>query len=385
MQDIGTQSDQGEISLVDIASFLIANFKLYLASGVLGLLIALSLVSFKGQYTAAVVLLNQGSGLSLVNWSATQRSLLMLAQEVESTQKQAPSIIQAMADSKWWNKAVVPTYAISISEARKLVGINTDMQDNEATRISSFIFKVNGTTPTDAEKKIRYVIDFIRNGSAFINAQKLVTDTESKIARDFAKIDLELNLSELQMKVLIDRRDYLSELRKQFPNENSTPQIIDLKEGTSKFLPITTQLIAVLTDINILDENLIRLKREKSKLEISTEFVVQAKRILELPFSNIAVIKDLIVTEQNIRKTVPSVDLSRISALDTIRSHLVGIQTDFSLGLQQISPPSITPPKYLSATAFGVVGGVFAGFILSLLLLVWRTLQTGMRQKQFQG
>ena len=372
--------DQNEISLIDIFNFLVDHWKLYVAGGLLGILIAFGFVSLKGQYSAEAILINQGAGLDFVTWRGLQKNLLSLAQEIAPEDKSSTDLQKAMTTSEWWKKSVVPTYSLTKAETKELIGISKEVQDSESTRILSFLIQVKGKSISSVEEDITYVINFLRNGAMFSAKSALVLDLERQVSRSAPRIDLDINTALQEIKIMNERRDRLYALRKEFPTENVVSQIVDVNEAIAKFLPITTQLVAVLTDINSLDERLLRLKQEKSKFEVLGEFVTRANIILKRGFKDQNLAADLINLEREMRKNIPSDDLPKIIALDNIKNSLVGINTAFTLGLQQFSLPSVQQPKYLKPMGIGLIAGAFVCLLFSIIFKFWRIAMTRRRE-----
>ena len=314
--------DQDEISLLDIFNFLVDNWKLYVAGGLMGLLIAFGFVSLRGQYSAEAILVNQGAGLDFVTWRGLQKNLLSLAQEIAPEDKSSTDLQKGMTTGEWWKKSVLPTYSLTKAETKELIGISKDVQDSESTRILNFLIQVKGKSISGVEEDITYVINFLRNGAMFSAKSALVLDLERQVSRSAPRIDLDINSALQEIKIMNERRDRLYALRKEFPTENVVSQIVDVNESIAKFLPITTQLVAVLTDINSLDEKLLRLKQEKSKFEVLGEFVTRANIILKRGFQDQNLSANLINLEGEMRKNIPSNDLPKIIALDNIKNSL---------------------------------------------------------------
>lgn len=383
-QEASSQPTEDEISLFDILNFLMDNWKFYVAGSLLGLLIALGFVSVKGQYDAELVLINQESGLNFMTWRMVQKNLLTLANEQAASSDQSTSLQKAMITGEWWKKAVVPTYSLTKAETKELVGISKEVQDLESTRIQSFVVRVSGKTLSDAKQDIGFVVNFIRTGAIFADASAIVLNLQNKVVRSISRIELDVTRALREMSVMTERRDRIYALRKEFPNENVVSQVVDVNEGVAKFLPIATQLVAVLTDINLLDEKLLRLQQEKSQLELASEFVTRANVVLKSGFQNQSLIADLLNLEGEIRKNIPSNDLSKMIVLDEIKNSLVIIQASYTLGLQQFSPPAVVAPKYVKPAGIGLSAGAFFGLLCSVFLVFSRTAMNRRRDVSHQ-
>jgi hypothetical protein len=383
-QEPSSQPTEDEISLFDIFNFLMDNWKFYVAGSLLGLLIALGFVSIKGQYDAELVLINQESGLDFMTWRVVQKNLLTLANEQAASSDQSTSLQKAMITGEWWKKAVVPTYSLTKAETKELVGISKEIQDLESTRIQSFVVRVSGKSLSDAQQNVGFVVNFIRTGAIFSAASAVVINLQSKVALSASRIQLDISRALREMSIMTERRDRFYALRKEFPNENVVSQVVDVNEDVAKFLPIATQLVAVLTDINLLDEKLLRFQQEKSQLEIASEFVTRANAVLKSGLQNQSLIADLLNLEGEMRKNIPSNDLSKIIVLDEIKNSLVIIQTSYTLGLQQLSPPAVVAPKYVKPAGIGLFAGAFFGLLCSVFLVFSRTAMNRRRDVSHQ-
>jgi hypothetical protein len=383
-QEASPQSTEDEISLFDIFTFLMDNWKFYVAGSLLGLLIAFGFVSVRGQYDAELVLINQESGLNFMTWRVVQKNLLTLANEQAASSDQSTSLQKAMITGEWWKKAVVPIYSLTKAETKELVGVSKEVQDLESTRIQSFVVRVSGKTLSDAKQNIVFVSNFIRTGAMFSDVSGIVMNLQNKVVRSISRIELDVSKALREMSVMTERRDRLYALRKEFPNENVVSQVVDVNENVAKFLPIATQLVAVLTDINLLDEKLLRFQQEKSQLEIASEFVTRANVVLKSGLQNQSLIADLLNLEVELRKNIPSNDLSKMIILDEIKNSLVIIQASYTLGLQQFSPPSVEAPKYVKLAGIGLFAGAFFGLLCSVFLVFSRTAMNRRRDVSHQ-
>jgi hypothetical protein len=308
-----------------------------------------------------------------MTWRVVQKNLLTLAQERGASSDQSTNLQKAMISDEWWKKAVVPTYSLTKAETKELVGVSKEVQDAESTRIQSFVIRVSGKTLSDAKQDIGFVVNFIRTGAMFSGASAVVTNLQRKVALSISRIELDVSKALREMSVMTERRDRLYALRKEFPNENVVSQVVDVNEDVAKFLPIATQLVAVLTDINLLDETLLRLQQEKSQIQIASEFVTRANVVLKSGLDNQSLIDDLLILEGEMRKNIPSNDLSKIIVLDEIKKNLVIIKTSYTSGLQQFSPPAVVAPKYVKPAGIGLFAGAFFGLFFSVFLVFSRT------------
>jgi len=142
-----------------------------------------------------------------------------------------------------------------------------------------------------------------------------------------------------------------------------TNQPMDIKDSSAKFLPITTQLIAVNLDIAAKKEKLSRLNNDRNQLAIMGSFLSQAQPVVSKNFDGLSAVAELMQIEASLRKSLQPSDLSQIVKLNDINSDLVKIQNTFTTLLEQPTIINTSKPRYLKYAA----GGLFFGFFLALL------------------
>lgn len=107
-----------------------------------------------------------------------------------------------------------------------------------------------------------------------------------------------------------NRVKYLEELLKRFPgNAGLNQQVIDIKDADAKYLPITTQIIAVNNDINRNKEQLMRLNDRLNQLFLIKLFLVEALPLAATELDGILLSKSLLSIEEKLRKGLPATDI----------------------------------------------------------------------------
>lgn len=355
---------------MDIINFFIDYWKLYLTGSLVGLVLALGFVAFRGVYTAETILVNR-QGSDYVSWRGMQKNLVMLAEETKSLAPNPPRILISMASPDWWRLSVKPTYSLTKTDTKELVSISKDVQDAEATKILNFVISATGNSRQHAESNLDYAVEFIRAGSMYLKFRSLVLTYQLSLIEDLNRINLQLNRLNLDIRILGEQRDFLYSLRKQFPDENVTTQLVDLNDGTAKFLPITTQLVAVLKDINTFEENIKKLNYEKSQAMVKEEFLKESLKLFANQTNDRKkILSALNAVEKKIRSQISSTDLPKMIAIDSIQRDLSAIEASSTFGLQQLVAPTVTAPKYLKPAFIGFAAGAFAALLISFLLRV---------------
>ena len=182
-----------------------------------------------------------------------------------------------------------------------------------------------------------------------------------------ADIQNQITSTEIEQSYLKERVKSLEELLKRFPgNAAGNQQVVDPKESGAKYLPLTTQIIAVNNDINQNKERLIRLNDRLNQIALMKQFLVEALPLAEAEFDGILLSKSLLSIEEKLRKGLPADDVKNRQALDQLRSQLLTIEARFTKGLEANTAPVTKKTGMLKATAGGLVG---VGFLMLVFLL----------------
>lgn len=286
------QSDEGEISLSDIVEFIQESWKQILAAGIVGAVLGFGAWSFFGSYKAELILLNNTNtntninayGLDLVTWRTLQKSLPNLASQMRADEKlssDAKIMYREMDNAKWWSKNIIPTYAISKADAKDLAGISKEL-DSASTTILSLTVYADSASKTDSLEYVRLAARFIKSGGAYLQIKSILNAYEGESIGTVADIQNQITATEIEQNYLKERVKSLDELHKRFPgNAGANQQVVDPKDSGAKYLPLTTQIIAVNNDINQNKERLIRLNDRLNQIALIKQFLVEALPLAE--------------------------------------------------------------------------------------------------------
>jgi hypothetical protein len=371
------QNNESDITLSDIIEFFQESWKPLLAAGFIGAAIGFVGWSFLGTYKAELILLNNTNAntntntysLDLVTWRTLQKSLPNLASQMlldKNLNPDANAMYREMDDPKWWTKNIVPTYAISKADAKDLAGISKEL-DNASTTILSLTVHAKDTSKTRSLEDVRLVARFVKSGSAYIQIKSILNAYEGDAIGTAADIQNQITSNEIEQTYLRDRVKGLEELLKRFPvNTGANQQVVDPKESGAKFLPLTTQIIAVNNDINQNKERLIRLNDRLNQIELMKKFLIEALPLAETELDGILLSKSLLSIEEKLRKSLPAADVKRRQALDQLRSQLLTTEARFTKGLEANIAPVTKKTGMLKAIAGSIVGSVFLALLLML-------------------
>ena len=373
-------NDEGsEISIIDIVKFFTRYRKLLLIGTITGCIVAAAATLKFGQYEAVATLVNNSNKASIdfLLLNRLRKDLPILADRILYHDKNDDSYLNVLTGELWWKKNFVPTFSFTKEDSKEIYGVPKELQDEESTKIKNIVVKVTGANKEQALENLSTTTSFIRSGAAYLELKDIVTGYQINLLNsenEFKKNILEL---EIELTYLNRRLASLEALKAKYPRsaDSITNQIIDLKDSSAKYLPISNQLIAVNLDINSLKENIARLNDKKSQLAIMHRFVSQAKPVIERSFDGLSALEEIAKIESSLMKEQKSTDVNNTALLDKINYDLTLISTRYRMGLEQPSFISTSSPKYLKSLAIGLFAGFFFALLGSFFTALWRRYQ----------
>ena len=383
--DEDSNGHDSEISLLDIVNFLHASWKKLAVASLIGGVLGLGGWFALGSYSADYVLLNNSSGnsyaLDLVSWKMLQKTLPNLADQIIDERK-APenqlSLYRQISDERWWQKNVVPSYALSKADTKDLAGISKDL-DAASTTILSLTLTATGSSKEQSIDNVRAVSQFLRSGGAYLQLRSLLNGYESQTISTAAEVQQKMTNTQVEMGYQQERARQLEDLHKRFPgNTSSAQQVVDAKDSSAKYLPLQTQIIAANNDINASKETLSRLQKRLDQIALIKTFLEQALPLQDQTFDGLLLDKQLLEIESNLRAKLAKDDSNGAEFLNELDAQLLSIQVRFTKGLEASTAPTSSGKKgMMKATA----GGLAAAFFLMLLVLlgqrVWINVKSG--------
>jgi hypothetical protein len=380
--EVNNMDSESEITLADIVEFFQDGWKQLLAAGIIGAAIGFGGWSFFGTYKAELILKNNinAYGLDIVSWRILQKSLPSLAHQMYQVKSStdANAIYRLMSDANWWSKNVVPTYAISKADAKDLAGISKDLEGASTTILNLTVISA-GSSKIESIEAVRHATRFIKSGSAYLQIKSILNGYEGEVIGDVADIQNKITTVEIDQAYLKERVKSLDELHKRFPsNAAANQQVVDPKDSGAKYLPLTTQIIAINNDINQNKESLARLNDRLNQIALMKQFLVEALPLVDIELDGILLTKSLLSIEEKLRKGLPTIELKDRQALDQLRSQLLTIETRFTKGLEATTAPVSKKSGMIKAISGGVVG---IGFLMLVVLLGRKVLSKPKRDK----
>lgn len=366
IDDSAIDSEQ-EIGLFDLVNFIQNEWKTIIAASITGSIIGISGWIAFADYKAEGVMLNNGRAIDFVTWRALQKNLPLLAAQLK--EKDTESVLFSGLDNpNWWQKNVVPNYSLSKADTKDLIGISKELQDTEGQNILSLTVTTKGSTKDQSLSRLEATTHFISEGSAYLLLKNLINEYEFKVLNNDADLQKKITDAEVELRYLQERAIKLERLRRDFPANVAvnSQQVVDLKDSSAKYMPISTQLVAVNTDINATNESLERMKKQLSQAEVLRKFLSLSKPLLLAETSGLKLASQLLDVEAKVRKQEATNDINALQLLNTIRSSIVSIQSKFTNGLESALKPVVSKTSPLPSVGGGLAFGALLGVIYAL-------------------
>jgi hypothetical protein len=271
-----------------------------------------------------------------------------------------------MSDDKWWQKNITPSYAISKADTKDLAGISKAL-DAASTTILSLTVTSSGNTKESSLDNVRAAAKFLRTGGAYLQIRNILNAYEAETISTVADIQKKITSTQIEMGYQQERAKRLEELRARFPaNSSVSQQVIDPKDSGAKYLPISTQIIAVNNDINQSKEQLQRSRDRLVQIKLIKKFLEEASPLAEKTFDGLTLNKELLELEAKLRATFSRDDVNSLEILDQLRAQLLQISARFTKGLEANTAPTSKKTGVIKSAA----GGLVTAFFLVLLVLL---------------
>ena len=376
--DANNSPQEGEISLLDIVNFVSKSWKKLATAALAGAVIGLSYWFFFGSYKAELVLMNNG-GMDLVGWRSLQKTLPNLADQILDESK-APegqeALYRTLNNPDWWLKNAVATYGMSKAESKDLA--STAGLESAGSSIVSLTLTVSASTKQRAIENVQGVKSFLLQGASYLAIRSLINAQESQLISADADISKKINSTQVELSYQQERLKSLETLAKRFPSEQKTiSQVVDPKDSGAKYLPLSTQIIAINTDINGSKEALERFKDAQAQTAVLKTWVQQAVPLVGNSFDGLKITKQLLEQEAALRASIDPADIKSLIFLDSLRSTLLSIDVRYTKGFEMNTAPIASKNGMIKWT----VGGLAAAFFLMLMVLLGQKVWMGIKRE----
>jgi hypothetical protein len=382
-------NQDNEISLQDIINFINDSWKKLFIAGLVGVVLGFGIWYFFVDYTAQIILNNSSArdfgptkdleinsnkkniNFDVVSYRVLQKSIPLYISQLISENKVPVGedrIFKEMSEESYWSKNITPNYAITKNESKEFANLSKDLE-SAGTLIVSLNLKGNGKTKESAIKNVSILEHHFLSDGAYLDLKALLNQYDGKLFFDKVEINKILNNQKIEQEYLLERLQNLEKLRKEYPKDATIPsQVIDPKDSGAKYLPISTQIIAVNNDINANKELISRLNDKLQDLTILEKFFEKANQLLKDNSDGIEAGEKMLRVINDFQKNESADDLKTQSSLLNIQTDISRIQNLFTKDLVRANEP------YAKKQGLGklVAGGFFISIMLMTLFLIFK-------------
>ena len=363
--------EEDEISLFDLINPLIARWKTWVGAASVGLVVgAVFWVSkgFDAELAARPV-----RRLEFAQWRVLSNGLPALAEhlrEIPSTTPESKALFDVISQPGWWTKNAIPQYTYSKNDIKEL---NLSDKELDTTSINRLVIRARGGGRDDAVRMVRDIERYIRDGGVYIAAKSALSQYALDSQDIFQNLQAKISKEMLELEYLNKRAEAIESLRKRYPdNEKSVPQaFLDPKDNAAKYLPLSTQLVAVKTEINAVEESLSRSNDRLEEQKVVQQFLSKGLPLLEAETSGFALLAKLSEVEKEMRRSVDTSNLRQILALNLIAERLAGIEVSYGQLFEENSLVTARRAPKLPV-ALGLVAGLLLGVMWVLFSDAYR-------------
>ena len=369
-----------EISLLDIVNFLQSAWKKLAIAAVVGAVLGFGNWYFSGSYNAELVLKNNGA-TDLVGWRSLQKFLPSLAGQMVGESKVPEgqeSLYRTLSNSDWWQKNTLVAFGMSKADTKDLA--STAGLEAAGTSILSITITADGSTRDKAIENARGAKNFLLQGASYLSLKSIFSLQETQLITADANTTKKINDVQAELRYQQERLKSLETLAKRFPNEQKTiSQVLDRKDVSAKYMPISIQITAASMDINASKESLERLEYDQAQMVVLRNWVKQVSPLMNgESYDGIALTKQLLEQESQLRAALNFSDPRSLVFLDDLRLTLLANDVRFSKGFEMTTAPTSSGKKgMIKSTAGGLVGLFFLMLLVLLGGRVWPHIKNG--------
>lgn len=368
-QNTETQSiSDDEISLSQIIEFFVDNLRDLLKFVCLGVLLGLSYYLFTVNYVSTITFKND-IATDLASLNRLRQDLNIGATKLDKKK----NIYQVVSNEQYWKKNLSPVFALTIDDIKDIKQRQIDEIETNAS-IPRLQLSLSGFDEETSKRLVEEIFEFLKDEVITIKQRDLYQSYRASVQTEKLSIDKKQSELEKEIEYLRNRARNLEELKIRFPNQQSTSlnQVFDPKDSASKYLPVSTQLVAIYSDLNSSNEQLRRLEDSKEALNIKENIVIAFEKNYKDGNSNVEGLKKLfnLFSEKiaDLNKPTGSKLSSKI-AIETVLSEINNILTIERLNFEVLDKRTerVTKPLSILIGAFsGLMFGIFFAFALKV-------------------
>ena len=362
--EIIDEGNDQELSLRDLVNFIREFYKQIFYFALAGLIFG-CISSFLIPYTATISLSNDAN----INLSELRYYLTQIPRSDIDDQKKFNKEGKFNADEIFWKEHVKPITLLNKSDGKDL--LDASSLNADGSKIASIQIFTKVSSIGDPARQLEQIKDDFILGIKFVLARDLIREVALEALTINNEMKSKYSTSEIELEYLQKRIKNLHKLKNQFPGSISIgTQVVDAKDSGSKYLPITTQIIAATTDANNLVEALARYEDAASKSVVKVLFVKKAKPLLPSDNHNPLLLQDLLSICEQIASNLS--DPNQMLEIEHIKQRLAAIQITKINRLTESGAVSFERKSPLTFSLFGLLAGLLIGLLVAFGVNIYR-------------
>ena len=367
--------DTEEISLYDIVSPLLKQWRMLLLAAVLGFLAGLFGWWLKGSTFELKAL--PITPLNFVEWRKISSGLPALAEERRQRTDNDPyktSLYATLSQPEWWSNNVLPRYRFSKSDLKELVAISKDAQEGGATIVETVVFRATSRDSTEAALFLRGAEEFVREGGLFLALKSSLSSFDARERNISAELRANASKGLLELTYLKKRASAFDALIQNSPEKSgaSTQTVLDPKDNSAKYLPLGTQLVAVKTEIHAIEEALDRSRDLLEESQVTRAFLDKALPLLKECVNGFDLSDKINGIAAEISRGIDPANKPRTAAIDQIIFEFGSTGERYKTIFEDNTLISTHRAGKSLPMGLGLVGGLLSGVLVVLLGNMWR-------------
>jgi hypothetical protein len=299
-----------------------------------------SSVSYNNEYPKSDLNKIESASINLATWKSLQNELPNIISKVVKLDKELEKngeIYDHLTSKLWWQNNTSAVYNIVKNDTKQFVNISKEI-DAALNKISAFKFTFESSNINTAESGAYLSASFFCTAGAYIQTKMLLENNSLIVTSESAELMQKITEKNIQMLEKVRTLKHLKELQKIYPIGTNVNVVIsgDIK-AESKYLPLSTQIIAISTDIHSDNESLNRMKDRLLQLDFLKKFIEQSSSLIKSELNGFLLIEKLLMIENKLRTQYKNNDMNKIYVLDQINASLTDIKVRFNQNIEERS------------------------------------------------
>jgi hypothetical protein len=182
-----------------------------------------------------------------------------------------------LSKEKFWKENLNPSFSITKED---LKDYKTSEKIDGNLAIVNLILTFKGGDKEKNQYFTEEYFNFYKNSFMKMKLTDLLLNYKFEVQNGKLIVNKKIVDIKNETDYLKARAENLEKLKIKFPNNigASVNQVLDPKDSASKYLPVSTQLVAIYSELNNLNEQLKRNQDAKDTLEVKEKFIIEIEK-----------------------------------------------------------------------------------------------------------